>query len=532
MRTTGSVRRGVAILTAMFVVVMLFSLIIAITAQTNSNTLFLRRGHQESQAYFSAKAGVNLALKSLNDDPTWETAHGSRDTAQRMESPPATMDVWVEPSAQPNLVYLHCVARVDGLQDHVTAAILKGSDIRGTVYAEVNRDGIDSLLYTTLNSPTWTPVPPAPNQFYRHDAATDTIQLVQAGGFASNLGYVCPDDQGNLYVVMRRDGSDAVFKFDPDTTTWSALPPVISQYWNGAGQLIVRPDKVAGDLRDLTSNGSDRLMVRLNRDNIDTIYSFDLGAWAADPNTAWIPLQPAPKRYYNDSGTLINADGFSPNLRHMSMDREGNLYAVQGFDSRPDTIYQYALETASWNVLPPPPRVLIRSSDGEIRVSTDAYPGNFRSGVAAGPDGEVYAGYDPDNRATTIYKFSPSGPAKVGVVPGQWTWLSPPPRRYHSGTAIVDQGGFAGNLRYLSVDVDGNLYAQWARGGRDEVFGYSSRRAYWELLDPIPKLYYLNDGTLAGNGQPWGVNILTLGVGTPDTTLGGGAGLYRWTSIY
>lgn len=517
-----------AILTAMFLVVLLFSLIIALAHQTTTDTLFLRQGYLRNQAIFAARAGVNLGLKHMVETAGWETTHASEAEAEETTVEGAELKIWASASPQPNVMFLHCVATFNGITERVTATVARGSDIQGTVFAEVSRDGIDSLFFTTPGAP-WTIVPPAPYKYYVHDNVTDTINLVSTGSFASNLGFVCPDDNNNLYAVMRRDGSDAVYRYAPDGT-WTVLPAVISAYYDGSGNLITRPDKVAGDLRDLTSDGQKRLVVRLNRDNIDTIYTLDVAAWEADPTVTWSTIKPAPKRYYNDAGVLIDGSGFSHNLRNLSLDPNGTLYAVQGIDGRPDTMFSYDFASAQWSLLPPPPRVRYRT-DGTVQVETGSYPGNFAGGMAAGPEGEVFVCYDPDDRASTIYKFSPSGPADAsGVVPGQWTWLSPPPRRYNTSAGVVEQGGFCGNLRYLNVDRDGNVYVRWARSGRDEVMAMSARSGYWELLGSLPLQYYGQDGVLRAADQNWNVNINSMGVGSPDNPSSGGA--VRWLSTY
>lgn len=513
----------------MFLVVIVYSLIIALAGQTTADTLFMRQGYLKNQSYFASRAGVNLGLKAMVESAGWETTHDSLQSALEMQQDGARLLIWATPTDQPNVLYVHCRATFQDLTEEVTATVTRGSDIQGTVFAEVNRDGVDSLFFTTPSAPSWTIVPPAPYKYYVHDGATDTIQLVDTGKLASNLGFVCPDDENNLYVAMRRDGADAVYRYSPDGT-WTVLPPVISAYYDGAGNLITRPDKVAGDLQDLTSDGKNRLVVRLNRDNIDTIYTLDVEAWENDPNTQWTTIKPAPRRYYNDAGLLKDGSGFSPNLRYLSMEPGGTLYAVQAVDKNPDTMFRYDFESQTWSVLPPPPRVLYKK-DGTVLVQPTLYPHNFKGGMAAGPDGEVYVSYDPDDYASTIYKFSPSGsPDSAGVLPGQWTWLPPPPKRVNTSSGVVVQTGFCGNLRYLKVDKDGNLYARWARDGRDEIMAYSKASGYWQLLKPLPLQYYSSDGVLHTADANWNVNIQSLGVGSPQVPSTGGQ--VRWLSTY
>lgn len=513
----------------MFLVIMVYSLIIAISTQTTNDTLFLRQGYIKSQSVFAGRAGVNLGLKYMVENLGWETLHDTEEKAQKLDQDGAHLEIWATPSGQPNVFFLHCRATFQNVSETVTATVTRGSDIQGTVFAEVSRDDgkIDSLFYTTPSAPKWTIVPPAPYKYYTFTAGA--IQLNEPPSqFASNLGFVCPDDDNNLYVTMRRDGSDAVYRYKPDGT-WEVLPPVISQYYDSAGNLITRTDKLAGDLQDLTSDGVNRLVVRLNRDNIDTIYTFDPNAWESDPTTQWGTIKPAPNKHYNDAGVLITGGGKSPNLRFLSMEPGGTLYAVQAVDDDPDTMFRYDFNTDTWSVLPPPPRVLFKK-DGTVVVQPNKYPHNFKGGMAAGPDGEVYVCYDPDDYASTIYKFSPSGPPVNGVVPGQWTWLPPPPKRVNGANGVVVQSGFCSNLRFLKVDKDGNLYARWARDGRDEVFAYSARSGYWELLKSLPLEYYDKDGTFHSADKNWNVNITSLGVGSPQNPAAGGE--VRWLSTY
>ena len=526
-------RRGVAIMTAMFLVIIVYSLIIGISSQTAQDTLFLRQGYLKSQSVFAARAGVNLGLKHMVETAGWETSHDSESKAEEMDVEGAHLKIWTGPTTQPNVLYLYCQATYRDVTETVTATVARGTDIQGTVFAEVSRDhGLDSLFFSTPNSPTWTIVPPAPLRYYIHTAATDTIDLLTiAGEYAPNLGFVCPDDEGNLYVAMRRGNgkSDAVYRYKKDGT-WEVLPPVISAYWNGAGVLTTRSDKVAGDLRDLTSDGKNRLVVRLERDNIDTLYTLDIDKWETDPTTAWTAIKPAPNKYYKDDGVLRTGPGYSPNLRGLSMEPGGTLYAVQGNDNDPDAMFRYDFNDQTWSVLPPPPRVLYKK-DGTVLVQPSLYPHNFKGGMAAGPDGEVYACYDPDNYASTIYKFSPSGaPDSSGIVPGQWTWLAPPPKKVNTSTGVVTQKGFCSNLRYLKVDKDGNLYARWARDGRDEVMARSKATGYWSLMKSLPLQYYEKDGTLFTADSNWNVNIMSMGVGSPPSTSGGGE--VRWLSTY
>ena len=99
---------GLAILTALFVVLTLYVLVTITVAQAQVNLHVTRQAHLKVQAHFLSQAAVQLCLKNLNDIPGYQQAHLGEVNADHPDLGEGKVTVWLEPldpldPANPNL---------------------------------------------------------------------------------------------------------------------------------------------------------------------------------------------------------------------------------------------------------------------------------------------------------------------------------------------------------------------------------------------------------------------------------------------
>ncbi|MBI3926121.1 MAG: hypothetical protein HY319_11310 [Armatimonadetes bacterium] len=479
-----------AIPTALFLVLVLFGLITAIQLQSTQNLKVTRQGHGRTQALFLARAVADFSLQRLQTQGGFYDQVFEKELELSPEALPslgeipagAELTVTLAPSpTDPDLLYLTGLVSLPGIKAQEFTRVLVRRAVTGNVFAKRGGDiGITIFIRPADTSEAgpaqWTMLPPLPNRFYAKTGAGMVLQDKTLDGNPDNdfaaaqkVVGLAGDSKGNLYAIYKRDGPDTVFKLDttaepltPDD--WKPLPPVPDQYYKADGTLMVDtyadqntaldspvdpevplegedPPEVSAEaadrLKELATDGEDRLFARFARKDeaIDTLYMLDQDT-TRNPGGKWVVLPPTPKSHYAMVGGTIKlttpwttppSTGLAFNLKDLAADGNGNLFARFPRDDI-DTIYKFEpgsdfKDPDNWKVMPEIPRLYYeRVKDGGV----------------------------PDLKPFSV------------------------------------NGKYAQNLKGLSVNSRGELFAVYNREGVDTLFGFHSGAIATKVNPPDP----------------------------------------------
>lgn len=521
-------RRGVAIPTALFIVLLLFGLVTAIQLLTTENLRVTRYGHAKTRASFKARSTADKILFALRyegqpaNNPVkddFQKADGSPLPVDQLLStlktcgPEHQVKVKLEDgggaesfgraflrtspdSATPGLQLLTATGRDNEQSQQTIVAIEERPKLEGLLFARIGEgpaDQASTYYWYSERTNAWTKTRPVPNFYYQRQPNPSTDVVLTPGEnpangnrkFARDARFPAADDNGHLFLSLRRTGSrqfDTVMRFDVATNEWKPLKCVPSHYYKQddpeTASLVPNLTGPPPRLREMASNGGDVLYVRNPRvGRPDTIFACN--PQGPNPeNNAWSTLPAARKFVYDRLGKRVMKDGFVQDLTDFGADREGNLYARWPRDQI-DTIYRYDRAAGVWGTitLPPRRRLVVRRVDGRRQ-------------------------YQLMTVTTT------------------------------SGTPLVTQ-----NMRYLQVSrKTGKLYAIFTREGIDTIYEGTVTRngaapidspdafqVAWEVLPPAPRQFYRQDGETINENDP------LLVPSTRQATLDGDGNLYfRW----
>lgn len=495
---SSSGRRGVAIITALFVVMLVTTLVTLTLSEARRSLEITRFAAARTEAYFRARSAVERGLKSLNEQPLWESTHEGPGAAQ--ETFDGTCRTWVE-TVNSERLYLLAEARVGEVRVQSCQVILRKRPVDALTLALWKPDGPDTVLFKKASEADWNHAGPPPRMFWDKDGSGNwTVpQTITYGDgkpkYVNDLEMVTGDSQGNLYAVWTRDGeADMVFKFDGDTQEWTLLPGVPRMVFS-AGQFQPNGELV-GSLDHLASNG-DKLLYALNeQDGVDAISVLDVD----DTNTGWKTLPPMPKRIWNKSQNRWDEypDSFAKSTKRVSADADGNVYARFSVEDKPDTIYRFVPQAddpsqGEWQCLPPiPDGYWDLQADGNHQFQLDGgFVGKSKQ-LTVSPEGQVVVRQSRSGVDTHYVFVAEGGPTEGSFErPGHWEPIRPAPRVYFdSSGARHEEDGVSGDFKNSAVDQAGGLLTQWARGGLDTLFRYDFPEKEWKDLPPIPKVRY------------------------------------------
>ena len=424
-------------MTAIFLVLVIFALVVAIVSMVNQNISFTKYSHMKTRAHYLAKGAANLALKAMVEDPDslWDVKYAKDKPPYEVIDDRDKMQAWTTVSAaSSDLLFLHGRGIVNYaspgriIQDYVV--VVKKAPTLPVAYARKNAWGPDAI-YRSEGGGQWEHIEEVPpriywnNSFVKKDMTND-VDMTKSGSvykMACNLRSMCADNKGNLYGIWIRSGPDTLYRYNKNDG-WTAIKPPMKVMYNNKGEKTEKPANPVPWLTDLTTDGENYLYARFSKGGPDTIYRLDLKD--CDPeNPTWKVLPPAPCRYYVNApdAPLKEPDGYASNLQSLCADKSGNLYARYNRYGI-DTIYRF--------------------------------PNGGR------PSSEV---------SDTTWK------------PDDWQWLPAVPRVYYKleGGQYVEydqqyndaQGGgpkYAGNLQNLSVTSDGTVYGRFYHNGVDTLY--------------------------------------------------------------
>lgn len=546
-----------AIVTALFVVMVLYAMVTITVGQAQMNQHLTREAHLKVQAHFLANAALQLFLKQLNETPGWEAAHVGEAQADEPAFETGQVKVWIDPIDTERL-RVKARADVGGVVVTSTSVVKKRHPVDEMTFArkEINNNP-DGIYRRVGKNGLWENLPPPPATYWTGDPSSGyTPETATYGGgepkYVDKLLEVEGDADGNLYGIWRRGPADEIVRFvqgeyDPtlppadQARAWHTLPPVPNIVYNSSGVGYDRGNRP--DNLELLAVGENALFVVNQRDGIDTIFRMDLAALNdADPtNDTWTTLPPMPKRIYKDDGTLKPVDGFAGSAKDITADRYGNVYVRFPVDDHPDTIFKYDAAGGAWKYLPPAPKKYyvtdsfsILGDEYRFLVLEDAGARKFASNLinlSADPDGILYARFKRDG-LDTIFKFTPGAkPAawnRAGdfrnawyrdptIEGGTWIPLQPPPRIYYdrdgnkhvesySTRRVIDPftgearviytiGAVAGDLTRTAVDKRGGYLAQWPVDNKpDTLFRFDVKARKWDAQKPVAQKRFRVDG--------------------------------------
>lgn len=527
-------RRGVAIITGLFVVMLVTTLVTLTVTDARRSLEVTQFASFRTQAYFQARSAVERGLKALNELPAWETTYQGEANALVVSGTDGIVTrCWCEPGPDAEHIFLRARALVNQTEATACELITRRHPVDGISIVLWEPSGLDTI-YTKKNSESsWTPVGPPPKTFWTRDAngawtvpETDTYadgKVKHVGNLRNTVG----DAHGNLFGMWSRDDNpDMVYRLDAQTRQWTLLPGVPRMTWNGTG--FQDSGSLVGTLDHLASNGENLLYALNEQDGLDAVTVLDV----ARPEEGWKHLPPAPRRHYDDESRqwIQPAGQYAKSFAEISVNKAGQVYAKMGVDNEPDSIYRFVPDdpqrpdTGHWQNLPPIPQGQWHLGPGGEAVWEDEHRlvGGARQ-LTVSSEGRLVVRQSRDG-VDTLYVFSPaeggSGPAFVD--PGSWEPIKPAPRVYYDGSLqrrVVP--GFAGDFKRHATDHEGRLLTSWERDGYDTYFQYDFDKKAWTDQPPIPRVRFDEDSNhdlvaLPPDGHIGGIKSLGGG-GLTDT---------------
>jgi len=531
-------RRGVAIPTALFIVLLLFGLVTAIQLLTTENLRVTRYGHAKTRAAYKARSTADKVLFALryegpaNANPVkndFQKADGTSlpvaDLLATLKTcgPDAPIKVKLDESGSeesfgraylrstpdtdtPGLQLLMATGRDNEQSQQMVVAIEERPKLEGLLFARIGEgpdDQASTYYWYSEATNRWSKTRPVPHLYYQKTPSGgvelksgEVASPTQSRKFARTAHFPTADDQGHLFLSLRRTGGkqiDTVMRFDVATDEWKPLHCVPRHCYkqdDAENASLITP-AAPPRLKEMASNGSDVLYVRNPReDRPDTIFACNPQGPNPEAND-WTTL-PAVRKYVYDRlgrGTIRN--GFVQNLTDLGADKAGNLYARWPREDI-DTIYRYDRAAGAWGTLPLPPRRrwVVRRVDGrrqyvlENVTTASGAPlvaQNMRYLQVSRKTGKLYAIFNREG-IDTLYEGTVTRNDAVPVTSPlafdvAWKVLPPAPRQFYrqdGDTLNENDPLLVPAMRQSTLDGDGTLYFRWRRDAVDSIFGYDT----------------------------------------------------------
>lgn len=481
--------RGVAIPTALFIVLVLFSLITITVFTVNQNVRFTYRSHYKTQAYFLAKAADNKAIYLLSTDPGWEAAHTGQTNAYEEDfGNGMRFRVWLEQHPlYANLYFL----RGEGLINANSAAeinesydlvVKKEPEVYGTYFARKSIPGYPDVVYYRNQASDWTPIPPVPRMRYDSSFALTIATPTGIGSYATNMTSGVGDQKGNFYGVWRLDGIDTLYKYSVTDDKWISIYPPAKQWYDSSG-VLQSADGPCPNFHEIATDGTKYLYARFGREGIDTIYRCNLET-ATDSSAEWSVLPAAPRRHYDATGALVDDGGIAGNLCDLDADGQGNLICRNSRDGI-DTIYRYSESTGQWGNVPPVPKRYYTYQDGAPVEHAGAGYIELTK-LSLSKDGILYGRWSRDN-IDTIYRF----PARDNE--NGWGTIPPSPYEIYNrlGDLVYKPESCLYNFDRSAVNGNGVLALRYPGPSPDAIITIKDvMTPSYETLPPVPRVRY------------------------------------------
>lgn len=540
-------RSGVAIPTALFVVLLLFVLGTVAARQASLNLRLSQGEAQETRWRQAARAAVNRAILLLNEDPSFESY--SEDSPFQETEDGLTLEAWatVDPD-HPKLYHVHGRAFPRGsphLAQSFERIVRKRPDIQGITYAQSPIPGAntpDSIFYRHGDEPDWQLIPPVPLQFYRSDGTLETVP----GEFTDSLYFLEADNNGNIYAhsyfflegddpvtnlvrsvleagMASQSGHDyvyelaglsesigsgpiwdgivgrgAVMKFNVDTRQWTALPPIPNMRYDASGNIVRTGGYQVPGLLTKMHASDDHLFVSCMRQGGDLLLRFN------HQTETWDALPPPPNQHHDDSGALVTDPGLPPVLFNLTGDENAEVYAQWGQPDGRDVLYKKT--DTGWDPLPPVPRKYYTDSGLVERPGFSPHTGHAEANIDSGLHAVYWASMEDPDGADTLFRLED----------GEWQPI-PPPQAAHYDAAgrAVPSGGINRILDSVGIDAEGKvLLKALDPAGPDAQ--YSLDKDY-EVLPPLPRHRYDDQGQLVIQNGYFNIQTQIVGGGFRNT---------------
>lgn len=436
--------RGLALVTAVFLALVIFSLVTVTIARIRHDLRFTGTGCRKAQAAAVSRAALGMGLRCLASQQGFVSRHlvtserQIADKAWTSREGETSMMVWFMASpAASEVYYMFARGTAGGVVHDALATIRIHRAQPGVSYVLAGDEGNATRIYShEAGSDGWTLLEKPRRVYYDKEG-----NLVHGDETIHNP--MCPtaDGNGGLFAVWRENGLDTLVHFDRHMKDWLPVRPPPGRVYDPDGTL--REDLVSRrstHLDELASDGGSRLYARSAREGIDTLHRLDLVTRNSEPtgwpHGAWTVLPPAPevRHELGSDGQFVTRElrnRFATNLQDLTSDKSGNLFATcrrKGVD----TVYRWDAGAEKWDALPPPPRILLdRDASGAV-VPVVVRPGEDldMTSLTADPDGNVYARVRTGSTAALV-KWS-GARARTGMkeYTGSWSVLSPPDSRF------------------------------------------------------------------------------------------------------
>ncbi|MBI3927601.1 MAG: hypothetical protein HY319_18825 [Armatimonadetes bacterium] len=461
---------GLALATALFMVLVLHALVAAVVAGLHHDLGALRHADRRTQATFLARAGVNYALDRLASPEglAWEAAHRVEDPDFPMDRIPPQADrlqlgdgevrAWVQATERAGVYLIRGASQAGASSEFASLTSVRREATTGSVYAlELTAPGKPDSLYEMQGSDgEWTMLPPPMAMLWEEDRTPVLRQENGNAVFAALLRLPAGDSQGNVYVAAwpTRDGEnggDAIYRYDRGSREWWLLPNL--------------PE---GMIVSGLACGGEKLFASTRLGGIFRLDDPGTAAWKPEPDGSWQPgagqwreIGSPPMAGFDLEGNLRVLPDRRAMVNGLTADGAGNLYARAPVLGLVDSIHRYDSATAEWSILSPPPPYGYTSAAGGYTVGEVDARVNVLSAPHADPQGNLYIAWGIKNRQRpdSLFKFVPSGLTdEHGVALGQWKLLPPAlMRTYDDSGDLSTLQALAPNLDPPIIDSTGRL---------------------------------------------------------------------------
>ncbi|MBS2038201.1 hypothetical protein JST97_24665 [bacterium] len=502
-------KRGLALLTGVFVAMVCYFLATVVLAQVSQDFGFTRSDLDSVKARYLAQASLNKGLHLLNQasGPDWERLYTEPNPPFREVTP----EGWFELAIRPDIkdvtkIHLLATGQVGGHSQKIQMLVRKKPAVSGLEYA-VLTDGPADHRTSTIYSKSeeqldWSAVSSPPSQFvpgHTREAAPlpagNTLQFVSPEG----------DINGKLFVVARlvnlnptlpptTDSPDVLWCYTPN----EAVPP--ADRWQRLPQI----DDETSRIRDLAIDQDANLYaLRGNKDIFKLAVS----------SHEWTRLPIDAPALQGGSGSLSLTTNQEPYLFNIAADEDGAVFALTAYRAAPDTpllTRPVAWKDDHWLALNPPTQVEFikdpRTGKYSRRKIRGVKADTLRHLTVDRRTGQVFAEQAfPGNPAATIYRFTPQEIVPDSPVPllkGVWNAdpLPPPGMIYRSGSGWTREDDWIA-LAHNTVDQASNLLGVYHSSRfSDTIFQCDLTQKGWRHLHPIAGGSSTSDVSALGGG--------------------------------
>ena len=510
-------RRGAALITAIFFVLVLFFMATALTANVHREMWLTKSGASQVEREYLALGALNEAIALLGEGESWQK-HGP-DSPYKFRQDDLVMEAWFVQDEE-HSTKIHALARVypKGQPKRAvwkTRVVRRGKRIDGAVYSlhfGQKSDEIPSVLTRPIGGGDWQLLP------------NPGGALVMGMGAGVNELYAV-----TVQVPMFRNvlvntlqgaakGREQFLNWGLVFPTISTGVPEVQKYMDSRlNWKLARYDQTTESWRDLLAFDKEEVggVPFPTKDGV-YIPSYKKGHktklyWVSNSGLEKKQLPAPPQKVFNFKGQLVNG-------------KEGGITGVSGGESSLFAQMTYYEGTAfykktgkgDWERLPPVPRT--------------AYTGDKvfeRDGAAVAV---MFAGVTPNDEPVVVWRASAeeliktAGHGKMtrsdGLMifrDGAWELLPPPPAgRYNKKGDFVPTGGRETRYQAASVDPDGRIVVSHHHDGTD-VNNYLED-GVWTALPPVPRLYNNRSNQPSGTDDRFQDHVMGLSAGGTGKT--------------